>query len=445
MKELLLTPDDTLRKLVSAFSLGNIRYSLEIIQDYYTSFHSLFHEYYEVYKEAGELPKDCAVDVTKEFLHFLQALMLGNDWSYDERDSEIYNLFAVGQDEQSSHFIAAVILAYLSRDSLSPKSSVRLEKLYNDLISLGYPKHHVEQVVRRLLRSSILLAPTNPVGMFKNKDVPELQGEMRISISAKGYYYLNYLASYSYYQMRVAEDTIWYDSERATLFIKALRDSLDVQEQHGSSDYLIATDAREVFNQYLKRAWLAEYQSSKAKVEWARVVRSIVEEKVFGSQITQSVHFKEEKSAPETEQRPALIQQPLPSIPKDTDKDEPKQLSIFPTEPPNYEQVFADNARNLGTMPNSTKVNRSTYILKALWAMELGFRCGWPKLRAADIARLINDYGKGDVESTNVAKFFRGQRKTNEFTHLWTENPEGYFTINNFGRDFLSSYLDGLS
>ena len=111
IKAMTLGSNDALRKVISSLSLGNIRFSLQILEDYYVSYHSLFHNHYNEHKHLEVLPEDGSVDIADEFAHFIQALMLKNDWSYDERDSEIFNLFAVSEEEQGSHFIPMVILA----------------------------------------------------------------------------------------------------------------------------------------------------------------------------------------------------------------------------------------------------------------------------------------------------------------------------------------------
>jgi predicted type IV restriction endonuclease len=54
LKALFLGQDDRLRRQVSSMSLGNIRDSLQLIEDYYTSFHSRFHGFYKQYAEIDE-------------------------------------------------------------------------------------------------------------------------------------------------------------------------------------------------------------------------------------------------------------------------------------------------------------------------------------------------------------------------------------------------------
>ncbi|MCG8348678.1 MAG: hypothetical protein MI924_12985, partial [Chloroflexales bacterium] len=45
------------------------------------------------------------------------------------------------------------------------------------------------------------------------------------------------------------------------------------------------------------------------------------------------------------------------------------------------------------------------------------------------------------VEPTNVARFFREQKRDGDFTHLWRESPAGHYSINSLGRDKLMSLL----
>lgn len=447
IKTLFLGENDALRKMLSSLSLSNIRFSLQLIEDYYTSYHSLFHVHYRKYSQTEELPSDAEVDVSDEFTHFLQALMLKNDWSYDERDSEIFNLFAVDSEEQSSHFLALAVLAYLSREQRPTKNGVKLEFLVKDLILFGYQRHHIEGVISRLLQTSIVVSPRVPVGMFRKADIPDLKSDTRINLSAKGYYYLNHLASNAYYQTRSAEDTIWYDEERATIYIKALKESLEAQDAYTSQDYLLATDAGNVFLQYLRRAWLQEHERGRAHLrsERARIVTSIIEQKLFGSQITQSVYISGDETAFESEPSPlndtSSTQLAFKALHAERIKSN-SQLSLLSNTMPDYAKTFREAVDSVGPMPSNKKLRKSSYVIKVLWAMEVAFRCGiTTPLRASDIAKIINEYGDGDVAAPNVAKFFRNQKRTGEYVHLWKERPAGSYTINRAGRDLLLSEI----
>jgi len=449
LKVLFLGQDDRLRRYVSALSLGNLRDSLQLIEDYYTSSHSLFHGLYQQYAEDYEegLPDDDWVDLASEHAHFIQALMLRNGWTYDEKESRIYNLFAVGTEEQSSHFIALAILAYLSRERVSPKNTVQVRQLCQELLFFGYPRHHVESVARRMLGDSLLFSPRVSVGMSRRKELPELTSEAKVGISAKGYYFLTQLAGDAYYQVRAAEDTIWYDEERASAFIRELRESFSAQQSNDPDDLLIASGAREVFFQYLKRAWLHECQVNQARVNisWARVVNNIVEERVFGTQLTRSVHNQESTTSPHVETGP-VQQSIVPVVPKQlrhkSDKADNVQLSIFPELTDTTEQGFQKAADSLGPMPENTKVHRSVYLFRVLWALEVASRAGLSPIRASTIAQVINSYGTVGVEATNVAKFLRNQRQSAEFTHFWRESPLGFYALSNLGREFLLSQLE---
>lgn len=74
--------------------------------------------------------------------------------------------------------------------------------------------------------------------------------------------------------------------------------------------------------------------------------------------------------------------------------------------------------------------------------MELAFRSGTQPLRASSIAIAINKFSNESVFAPNIAKFFRNQKLSNEFTHFWKEEPDGYYAINQSGRDLLLSMMD---
>jgi GTPase SAR1 family protein len=455
MKNLLLGNDDTIRKFITSISLGNTRYSLQLLHDYYISPYAPVHQAYDPSKEmdsGGDIENDTAtverpdesINLARELEHFIQSLMLKHDWSYDERDSDIFNIFAVDAEERRSHFIALVILAYLTRESVSPKSSVKISKLCADLLSFGYQKHQVVEVVKRMLPASLLLSPKMPIGVFKRQDIPDVNDETRVSISAKGYYYLNHLCGHPYYQSRVAEDTIWYDEEAALLYTVALQESHENQEKHQLRDALMSTDARVLFQDYLSFSWIQEYQSSRVRVqsEWARVVH-MVEERVFGRQLTQAVVIVDNEPATVTQQ-PGIGRGKSPRttrIIKAAKAPQHKQLSIFPGSSIDYKKAVGDAIQSLGPMPNGAKVHKSTYLLRVLWAMEVAVRCGLTSISASDIARIINEYGGGKVAAPNVAKFFRGQRRSGEFTHLWSETETGFIAINHAGRELLLTHM----
>jgi len=443
LKALFLGQDDRLRRHVSALSLGNVRDSLQLIEDYYTSFHSRFHGFYQRSLEHQEedLPAGDALDLAAEHAHFIQALMLRNGWSYDERESHIYNLFAAEAEEQSSHFVAPAILAYLSRGKASPKNTAQLRQLYRDFSSFGYPRHHVEGMTKRLLRASLLFSPGIPVGMSRKQDVPDLTGDAKVGISAKGYYFLTQLAADAYYQVRAAEDTVWYDEEKALAFTRELRDSFSLQQANDPDDLLTASDARQVFYDYLKRSWLRESQAHQARTQaaWARVVSNIVEERVFGTQLTRSLYSQDGPPAPGPDVA-TESQVPLPRLPRRALKAPPPvetvQLTLLGQET-DHDQAFRRAAQSLGAMPQGGKIRNSTYLLKVLWALEVAARAGVAPIRASIITQVINEYGGGSIEATNVARFMRNQRQTTQFTHLWKESPGGYFAISTGGREMI--------
>ena len=228
--------------------------------------------------------------------------MLGNSWSYQEENSEIFNIYWVSPLEKTSHFLMLRILAYLSieRDFTSAKISVKYEKVSNDFISLGYQRHHINYAIQKLLYAGLIVSPNlpdSPVTEGKMIVPDPLPRDMKIAISGRGHYYLKKLASHKYYQTRIGEDTIWYNAEAANKYIKCLQESIHAQRS-GSDDILQVTDAREIFLNYLTKSLLEESQSYIRFIseDWARLVNDIVERSVFGKTVTKPA-YKTEKEA----------------------------------------------------------------------------------------------------------------------------------------------------
>ncbi len=447
IKILFLGSDDRLRVMVTALSLHNVRLALAMIRNYYTSYHSTFTDIYTAYGESEDGPTDENVVLVSEFSNFLKSLMLGNTWHYDQSESEIFNLFDVDSHEQSSHFLALRILAYLSR--FSPKSTISLDKLSSDLVFLGHQRHRVENQVRRLLASSLIVSPTLPQASSRPQAEAlslQLPKTMRLVISARGYYYLNTIAGHEYYQTRVGEDTVWYDEEKALAYAKALQESVEMQSEHGRVDWLLATSAREIFLQYLRKSMFEEAQSGRfrSQNELARIVNSIVEQRVFGGQITHSVYTQEELVPDETNRAevvPPSSQGIIQNLQKvSAGEDEQQQLALG-IENTDYKKMLQEAATSLGHLPDK-RFQKSRNLVRVLWSLELAFRSGTQPLRASNIAFIINKFGGEQVFAPNIAKFFRNQKLSHEFTHLWKEEPEGYYAISQSGRDLLLSMMD---
>ncbi len=240
------------------------------------------------------------LDYKREHSRFIQALMLGNSWSYQEEKSDVFNIFSVDPLEKISHFLMLRILAYLGldRNMASSRISIKYEKVCSDFIFLGYQRHHINNAIRKLLYAGLVISPNLPASPVTEAkvEVPDpLPQDLKVAQSAKGYYYIRRLASHQYYQGRVAEDTVWYDEELANLYIKCLQESISAQASYGPEDSLQATEARDIFVNYLRRSLFEETQSNSRYMskDWALIVNNTVERSVFGEPITKSAYVAE--------------------------------------------------------------------------------------------------------------------------------------------------------
>ncbi len=456
INRLILCDDDFVRYIITTFSLNNMRYGLSMLREYYVSSHSAFHELYRiVISNATGEASDIELNYSKERTRFIQALMLNNTWSYRESTSDVFNVFSVDPLEQTSHFLILRILAYLhlERKIQSARKTVLYEKVRDDFVFLGYPKHHVNNAIRRLIYAGLVVSPNlpaNPTTEAKIEVPDPLPREFKISISAKGLCYLQKIVSLPYYQMRVSEDTIWYNEVLAKDYTKCLQEAYSTQRPETDDDLLQATDAREVFLQYLKKALLEEVQSGIVRhsvKEWARVMNDTVERSIFGESITQSVYVSTDSDLVATDE-----QQPIgttvvvnPNILKRTTSSNNKEIQqysfIGESSGIDYEKAIQEAVNSLGSLPKNLKIQGSAYLVRALWALEVASRAGIGALRPVKVAEIIRRYGNILVEPTNVARFFREQKRAGDFTHLWRESPAGHYAINSVGRGKLTSIL----
>jgi len=273
---------------------------------------------------------------------------------------------------------------------------------------------------------------------------------MKVSISAKGLYYLKYLAAHSYYQTRVGEDTIWYNRDLASLFIECLNEGASNQESFASDDALEVTDARKIFIQYLRTSLIEESENSTIRYpskEWARVMNDVVERSVFGEPLTKSLYAVEVEGSGDIPRTAVGSRIHTPWTIDTQNKQEPigsqaQQLELFRSDAPDYRRAIEENAKLLGPLPQDVRIQKSRYVVRVLWALEIAFRAGTGPLRASNIATIIREYGGETVADPNVAKFFRTQRHTGEYTHFWKEDPVEYYTLTSIGRKELASLLD---
>ncbi len=457
INRLVLDEHDAIRLFITSFSLNNIRYGLATLRDYYTCSHSTFHELYRQYKDRADVGMSVPLDYKREFSRFIQALMLGDSWSYQSEQSELFNVFSVDPLEKISHFLMLRLLAYLGleRNTFSSKIAIKYDKLCSDFLFLGYPRHHVNNATRKLLAAGLIVSPNLPVSSVTEvkPEIPDAP-PLSVALSARGHYYLHKLVSHPYYQMRAGEDTVWYNEELAQLYITCLQDANGAQTPHDDDDALQATDAKEIFLNYLRRSLLEEIPGNPSRFlskEWAQIMNDVVERSIFGESVTRSMYVPAGDGASEVE-RIAVDPNIVTPLPLRRDQKQlttergHEQLKLFSHEDggiirPDYGHATREAINSLGQMPKGIKLQKSEYSVRVLWALEVAFQAGLGPLRASDVARLIHDYGKEPVSASSVAHFFQKKRQSGEHTYLWKEEPKGYYTINQSGRNLLASLL----
>ena len=445
----LLLNDDFIRLFITTFSLNNIRYGLAMLRDYYVSPHSTFHEFYKVHQNDTELDSSIQLHYPKEQNRFIQALMLGNRWNYEEKQSEIFNIYSVNRFEKVSHFLSLRILAYLTLkiNFTSSKHSIKSERVLNDFVSLGYQSRHLNKALINMLYAGLIVSPTLAMpGMETKIDIPDpLPSETKIALSAKGYYYLHQFAANYYYQTRVGEDTIWYNEDLAKKFIHCLQDALDAQGS-GLDDTLQATEAREIFINYLKWSVLDDFQSiyiRRTSNDWAQFMDNLVEQKVFGKELTkqQAINHDQLKDFYDSYEKDEKEYNNVPKAVKKGDFIK-AQLPLFEESTIDLEQAIQEAVASLETIPVTLKGKKSSYIIPILWSLEIAFRAGLGPISPKDLAQIIRNHGQYFMTVRGVTLFLNNQtRNDGEYKYLWREEPEGYYIINSFGQNLLASYL----
>ncbi len=453
IKKLITGGNKSVRELLSAFCLNNIRDELDKMRAYYASYHSTFHNFFLKYNDPEINLEDIEMDYHKEYTRLVQALLLGHNWSYKE--GTVFNIFSVSETEKSSHFLKLRILAYFNAKKLpSARASTSIfhSSLVEDFVFLGYPRGQVKEAVRTLLQGGLLVSPDLPVtsGIATVVEMPaSLASNVKLSLSSRGLYYLRTLATHIYYQTRVGEDTVWYDQELVNRYIQCLDESA-VAQDNDREDVLQATNAREIFVKYLKESLIHEVRTrdnTYIATDWSKAVNLAVE-RLF---LTGEVIDAKESSAntnglTKDEQLPALVQDTCTTIhdkpvKPNSSKSELKQLRLFGGHEPDIEETVNEAIGFIGALPLGVDYDDTRYMVPVLWALEVAFQAGLGSMRAADLTRIICNFGKDTVGPTNIARFFRDQKRRNKYIDLWKEDKKGYFTITQQGRDILNPII----
>jgi hypothetical protein len=324
--------------------------------------------------------------------------------------------------------------------------------VYRDFLFLGFSTSHVEDAIRSLLHAGLLVSPnlpTNTTGGSSTGKYRTLPLDIKIALSPRGRYYLKTLVRHSYYLTRVGDDMVWYDEGSAKAYAGCLEESILLQEQE-PDDALQATDAKSVLVEYLKKQLLGEKQVKDSRfiaTEWARSVKQTVEQMILGDLAVDDTIFAHIPQIDVSQQDTNGIGSSNPT-PSDTpkkkkQKEEPvaRQMNLF-GKVTDDEVCINEAVDFVGAMPSDTKHEKSRYIVRVLWALEVAYHAGLGPIRAADVTRIIRKYGNEPVEPTNVARFFRDENRSNsDYTRLWKEETKAYFEISLEGRKFLQTIL----
>jgi hypothetical protein len=383
---------------------------------------------------------------------FIQTLMLGNSWSYKE--GTVFNVFSVIDSEQASHFLKLRILSYFpAKRAPSTRASAPMlyKNVVGDFVYLGYPRNHVKDAVRNLLLGGLLVSPNLPASSTQDNTVelPNfISPNTKVSLSSRGLYYLQNLAAHVYYQTRVGEDTVWYDEELVTKYIECLEESITAQGR-ASYDVLQATSAREFFITYLRRALQHEIDTRDNRytaTEWARKINHVVD-RLICDDANRVLYRDTWQEIGEVELTPVAtngsgkVEIVVEAGSDEESEPSPKQMNLFGGFDIDINDKIREAIGFVGSLPIGLEFENKRYMVRILWALEVAYQAGLGPLRASDIARIIKNFGKEDVEATNVARFIRDEKKKGEYTTFWKEENKSHFSISQQGRDVFYSHL----
>lgn len=269
-----------------------------------------------------------------------------------------------------------------------------IETIVGRFAAWGYPVASIRDVLDEHVRHGTLRAHGQPV----DGGLPR-----RLSITAAGYVHLTKLLDLPAYRVAMALVTPWYDEEAADHFIRAA-DAAGGDAGVTVGD-IVESKAGTIFDAYLAQMLLREDST---------LVAGARDRQWLSGVLGRSSHFVprpvEESHVPEAV--------PLDDLDDDGDDDE--------------QQVGLDLPRRSSDEPPLTPLRRdqayggTVWIPRILWALEWGRREGRPRLSAADIARILTDYGELDVPRNNVARAFRVHKGDDRVAGLWISSGKRY-------------------
>ena len=205
-------------RLLQAISFGNMRFALQLFNNFITSGATNMPKILEKFREGG---------YTVPFHEFAKSVILGDYKFFQGSRSLFGNVFRTTAGRNSSHFTALRILAYLTKSNEGTQSTdgfVRLQPMITIFVDLFDNEDDCLKTIHRLIPLNRQLVE------FDTRRTDTIAGAQLIRITTAGKYYLNYLVNAFAYLDLVWHDTPFSDRGVSDTLAKLMH-SVDMEER----------------------------------------------------------------------------------------------------------------------------------------------------------------------------------------------------------------------
>lgn len=234
---LFLNENSALLEFANLTTFPNIREGLRVFKVFLNSGHTKIEEYISRSKNINSRPHQVI-----PIHEFVKSVALQNRHYYNSETSIIYNIFKPPHDSQD-HFIKLYILKDLSElieNHTYTDKFVRKSDFVEKLISLGYRLNTIHAALHSLIKAALL----DTDEQLSDVEWENLPDEFNLTLTAKGYYYLNILSKRFLYQDLVFQDTPVYNQD----FYNELIDVFPHSSKEGNRNF-------ELRKQFILKFW----------------------------------------------------------------------------------------------------------------------------------------------------------------------------------------------
>ncbi len=239
----------------------NIREGLRLFKTFLVSGYTNVEEYIL----RSEFSRDERNLNTIPIHEFIKSIGLTNRLYYNREYSIIINLFNP-EDDSNDHFIKLWILRILCKkleEGGSSNKYYQKDVFVKELANYGYDIDLIHNALKFLIRFEFI-ETDNIISDVAWEDLPK--NDFNISITSKGYYYINELISYFYYIDLVLQDTLIFNEED----YNTIKASFPLADDNGRRNLQKRLETAELFLDYLRKE--EEKQSNALLEEYGSIV-----------------------------------------------------------------------------------------------------------------------------------------------------------------------------